>query len=112
MAIDIPQDISLRLQEMAQRQDMDVGDLLRDMIKRYGNERDNGDSGQYATWGDLLESAREADIAQWATLADLASHAKELNMASPEPVDTASRSREILNTEYADYLKNRIDRSP
>ena len=89
MAIDIPQDISLRLQEIAQRQDMDVGDLLRDMIKRYGNERDNGDSGQYATWGDLLESARTAGL------------------STPEPVDTASRSREILNTEYADYLIER-----
>ena len=50
---------------------------------------------------------RNTDEKQWATLADLARHAKELNMASPEPVNTSERSREILNTEYADYLCER-----
>ncbi|MDE2821370.1 MAG: hypothetical protein OXT68_04810 [Chloroflexota bacterium] len=90
MTIDIPEDVALRLEELAEQHDADPGDLLRDMIERYAKERLGDDE-------------------RWATLADLARHAKEMNMASPEPVNTAKRSREILNTEYADYLKSRID---
>ncbi len=90
MTIDIPEDVAQRLEQLAQQRDTDLGDLLRDMIERYAKER-------------------TADEKPWATLADLARHAKQMNMASPEPVNTAQRSREILNTEYADYLKSRID---
>ncbi len=90
MTIDIPEDIALRLEQLAKRKDADIGDLLRDMIKRYANEG-------------------ETDDKQWATLADLARHAKAAGLASPEPSNTAERSREILNTEYVDYLKSRID---
>lgn len=90
MAIDIPEDVALRLQQLAEQHDTDLGDLLRDMIERYAKERPTDDK-------------------RWATLADLARHAKLMNMASPKPVNTAERSREILNTEYADYLKSRID---
>ncbi len=91
MTIDIPQDIAQRLEALAECQDTDIGALLRDLLERYAEERDS-------------------DEKQWATLADLARHAKELNMASPEPVNTAARSREILNIEYAEYLQSRIDR--
>ena len=90
MTIDIPDDVALRLEALAKAKDADISDLLRDMIESY---EDKGD----------------ADEKQWATLADLARHAKELNMASPEPVNTAERSREILDTEFADYLQSRID---
>lgn len=31
------------------------------------------------------------------------------HIRSPYPVDTSSRSREILENEYADYLKKRIE---
>ena len=85
MNIEIPEDVAQRLEQLAEQQDADMSDLLRDMIERYAADK------------------------QWATLADMARHAKELNMASPEPVNTAERSREILNTEYADYLKSRIE---
>ena len=90
MTIDIPEDIALRLEELAKQNDADIGELLRDMLERYANEH-------------------ETDEKQWATLADLARHAKAAGMASPEPVNTAERSRDILNTEYADFLKSRID---
>ncbi len=90
MTIDIPEDVALRLERLAEREDADIGDLLRDLLERFEDEG-------------------ETDDKQWATLADMASHAKELNMASPEPVNTAERSREILNTEYVDYLKSRLD---
>lgn len=90
MTIDIPEDVALRLEELAAQRDTSPGELLRDMIERYAKER-------------------AADDKPWATLADLARHAKLMNMASPEPVNTAERSREILNTEYVDYLKSRLD---
>ncbi len=91
MTIDIPQDVALRLEELAKRKDADIGDLLRDWLERYEAERENDDK-------------------QWATLADLARHAKAAGLSSPKPVNTAGRSREILNTEFADYLNGRIDR--
>jgi len=91
MTIDIPDDLALRFEELAKRNDVEVSELLCELLERYANDSDNNEK-------------------QWATLADLARHAKELNMASPEPVDTAGRSREILNAEYADFLKRRIDR--
>lgn len=90
MTIDIPEDVALRLEQLAEQRGTGLGDLLRDMIERYAKER-------------------TPDNKSWATLADLARHAKLMNMASPGPVNTAERSREILNTEYVDYLKSRID---
>lgn len=91
MTIDIPDDVALRLEQLAKQEDADIGELLRDMLERYANDCDSSDK-------------------QWATLADLARHAKEAGLASPQPVNTAEQSREILNTEFADYLKSRIDR--
>ncbi len=35
MTINIPEDVALRLQELAEQQDTSPGDLLRDMIERY-----------------------------------------------------------------------------
>ncbi len=91
MTIDIPEDVALRLEELAEQHDTSPGELLRDMIERYAKER-------------------TADDKRWATLADLARNAKEAGLASPHPVNTAERSREILNTEYVDYLKRRKSR--
>ena len=89
MTIDIPEDIALQLEEMAKRNDADIGDLPRDMLARY-------------------EAERAAKQKCWATGADFARNAKAAGLASPEPVDTSERSREILNTEFADYLKRRV----
>ncbi|MCY3917402.1 MAG: ribbon-helix-helix protein, CopG family [Chloroflexi bacterium] len=91
MTIDIPEDLALRLEELAKRNDADVGDLLRDLLARYEDER-------------------AAKQKRWATGADFARNAKAAGLASPEPVDTSARSREILNTEFADYLKRRSNR--
>ena len=46
-------------------------------------------------------------IKQWGSLADMAQNARQAGLASAQPVDTAARSREILNAEYADDLKRR-----
>ena len=91
MTIDIPDDIALRLQKLAKQNDADIGDLLRDLLTRY-------------------EAQCAAKQKRWATGADFAKNAKAAGLASPDPVDTSARSREILNTEFADYLKRRANR--
>lgn len=91
MAIDIPKDIALRLAALAKAKDADIGELLRDMIESYEDK------------GDAKEKRR-------ATTADFARNALAAGLSSPHPVDTAERSREILNTEFADYLKRRANR--
>ncbi len=91
MTIDIPDDIALRLQELAKQNDADVSDLLRDMLERYADERD-GNQKRRATTDDFARNALAAGL------------------SSPHPVDTAERSREILNSEFADYLKRHANR--
>ena len=91
MTIEIPEDVALRLEELAEQDDADIGDLLRALLARYEAERDD-------------KAKRRA------TGADFARNAKAAGLASPEPVDTSARSREILNTEFADYLKRRTSR--
>ena len=88
MTIDIPEDVALRLEELAKQDDADIGDLLRDLLACYEHERDD-------------KAMRRA------TGADFARNAKAAGLASPHPVNTAERSREILNTEYVDYLYER-----
>lgn len=88
MTIDIPEDVALQLEALAKQKNADIGDLLREMLARYAQDADANDK-------------------PWATLADLARNAKEAELASPHPVDTSARSREILNTEYVDYLLER-----
>ena len=44
MTIDIPEDIALRLRELAAKNDADINDLLRDMLSRYEAEFETGDN--------------------------------------------------------------------
>ena len=88
MTIDIPEDIARRLESLALEKDTDIGDLLRDLLARYEDERD--------------DKARSRP-----TTADFARNASDAGLASPKPTNTAERSREILNTEYVDYLYER-----
>ena len=75
MIIDIPQDLALRLEELAEEQGSTVEDLLRGLVDQEMPKR------------------------QRTTLADLAEIAVSAGLASDKPVDTAERSREILETE-------------
>ena len=88
MTIDIPEDIALRLEALAKRNDAEVADLLRDLLAR-------------------CEAECAAKQKRRATGADFARNALAAGLSSPQPVDTAGRSREILNTEYVDFLYNR-----
>ena len=84
MALELPAELEQRLEEAAENRGLTVCGFLEQLL-------------------DTIAPRRPA------TLADLCRNAKEANLASPHPVNTAERSREILNTEYADYLKSRID---
>ena len=84
MALELPAELEQRLEEAAEERGLSVCEFLEQ-------------------WLDTVAPRRPA------TLADLARHAKMMNMSSPHPVNTSERSREILNTEYVDYLKSRID---
>lgn len=88
MTIDIPEDVALQLEELAKRNGADISDLLRELLARY-------------------EAERAAKEKRRATGADFAKNAKAAGLASTETVDTSERSREILNTEFADYLGER-----
>lgn len=88
MSIDIPADLSKRLGEIAKREEIEVDELLRDLLARF-------------------EDNCVAKPKRRATTTDFARNALAAGLSSPHPVDTAERSREILNTEFADYLKRR-----
>ena len=88
MIIDIPQDLALRIEELAEEQGSTVEDLLRGLVDQ-----------------EIPKKTRT-------TLADLAEIAVSAGLASDKPVDTAERSREILETEYTDYLKRHQTESP
>lgn len=83
MTIDIPEEITQQLEQLAAQHDVEVLVLLEQLMKRYTPEQ------------------------KWATEADFARNALAAGLSSPHPVDTAERSREILDTEYADYLYDR-----
>ena len=83
MKIEVSDETGLHLEQLAEERKLSVEELLCTMLNDYDVKR-NG-----------------------ATLQDLARIALKAGMSTPEPVDTAERSREILNTEYADYLKQR-----
>lgn len=86
MLMNIPEDIAQRLEALALREGSSVGDLLKTLLNRYAPDTPPG------------------------SLAEMAQNAREVGLASVQAVDTAEHSREILNTEYADYLKHRMDK--
>jgi len=88
MLMNIPEDVAHRLETLAQEEGTSVGDLLKVLLNRYAPDSPPG------------------------SLAAMAQNAREAGLASLQPVDTAERSREILNTEYAAYLKRRMEQSP
>jgi len=81
--IEVSDETGLRLREFAEERQLTVEELICAMLDRYDIKRSGG------------------------TLADLARIALEARMSTSEPVDTADRSREILNSEYPEYLNKR-----
>ena len=76
MLIDIPNEVALRLQAMADEKGCSVGELLHNLIDP------------------------EKAEPRYATLADMARNALAANLGKGKLVDTSARSREILKAEF------------
>ena len=83
MKIEVSDEVGLHLKQLAEERKLTIDELIEAMLDRY----------------DVVRNS--------ATLADLAANAAKASLATPHPVDTSERSREILQTEYADYLRRR-----
>ena len=81
MLIDVPNDVALRLRELAEERGCTVGEVLRDWMER------------------------EPDGQKYGTMADMVANARAANLGTGKRVDTAARSREILKAEYPDFIR-------
>jgi len=86
----IHDDLAKRLREIARRQNQTVEEMLTAIVEQYKS-----------SVGDEMPIP--------GTPAALAASARRAGLRSPQPVDTSERTKEILNSEYADYLKRRMD---
>jgi len=85
--------IAWRLLDIARREKRSVESVLESLLEDYeSNGQVEEGEPQPGTFAALLKAAQEARIG-----------------VDSEPTDTSEKSREILNTEYADYLKRRMD---
>lgn len=82
----LPQYLLAELEKIAQNENRSAAEVLESMLKHY----------------------KKPERITYATLADLAQSALEADFHSPEMTDTAERSRDIIQNEYADYLKRRM----
>ena len=106
MLIDIPDDVALRLRDMAEARGCSVGEILREWMGREPEEK------QYGTLADMVENARAANLgkSEWpppGSLAALAENARRANLRGGTATDTAARSREILKAEYPDFIRRK-----
>ncbi len=82
--------IAWRLLDIAQREQRSVEDVLDSLLANYPSESEAQETPK-GTFAALNWAAEQAGIG-----------------LDAEPTDTSERSREILETEYADYLKRRM----
>lgn len=85
MNIDLPKKLADKLQVIADEQNSSPEAILAQLLMEYEVHTEE----QAGSFGNLAKSAMSAGI------------------YCDEPVDTAIRSRKILNDEYSDYLKRR-----
>ena len=109
MLIEIPNDVALRLQDLAAERGCTVGEILRDWMAAEPDEK------QYGTLADMVENARAANLGNASSpppgsLAALAENARKANLDQGTATDTAARSREILKAEFPDYIRRNWDR--
>ncbi len=86
----IHDDLAKRLREIARRQNQTVEEMLTAIAEQY-------------------EPSVNDEIPLPGTPAALAASARRAGLRSDKVVDTSERTKEILNAEYADYLKRRMD---
>ena len=87
MDIEVSDEVGLHLKELAEERELTVEELIRAMLDEY----------------DVVRNS--------ITLAELAENAAKARLSTPHPVDTSARSREILNNEFADYIRRHMTTS-
>ena len=148
MNIEVSEEVGLHLKQLAEVRNLTMDELISAMLERYDVKRRKGVT--LADFAEMVSKARlstaeSADTADNSrdilntryaehlkergmstsevveklekeyppgSLARFAQVALKAGMASKEQVDTSAHSREILNTEYADYLKKRRTSCP
>ena len=91
MYIEVPENLARRIYELAKGDDERLAELLGVVIDKYDE-----DPPKWATLGDLQRHAREA--------------VKRYKTDSPTHiVANDSRSRQIVNAEFADHLVSRVE---
>ncbi len=91
-------DVAEQLRELAAREGRSVDDVVRDMMKQYLPARETNGS----------EEQEEAEAPPGSTAAFIKA-ALAANIRTGER-DIASRSREILDKEFPEYLRQRMNR--
>ena len=84
MNIEVSEEIGLQLKQLADERDLTIEELISTMLDSYDVKRRKG-----------------------VTLADFAKMASKARLSTAEPADAADNSRDILNTRYAEHLKQR-----
>lgn len=112
MLLDIPSEVVLRLQSMADEQGCTVGELLQNLLVQGAKDvgRDSTSNPAMKNPNDLSLSAApgDADDVDWpppGSLAALALNARQANLGGGKRTDTSARSREILQAEFPDYIR-------
>ncbi len=90
--------LARKLLNIAHREGRSVDDLLRDFANSY-----------QATSSSESNAPGEKHEPEPGTLGMLLKTAEEANIRAPQPVDTSSRTNEILQAEYGEYLRQRLD---
>jgi len=120
MLIEVPDEVAARLQEMAEARRITVGEMvdiliIREHIAAERNRRENAELFRRTEEKAAAEAEARAKCdlkpgdegwpppGSLAALAQLAKKATQ-GMEPGEMTDTAARSREILNSEFADYI--------
>jgi hypothetical protein len=85
--------LAWRILDIARRENRTVEDVLETMVTGY----------------QAAETGVQSDEPEPGTSAALLKYALEAGIASEHPVDTSDRSREILQAEFGDYLRRRLD---
>ena len=126
MMIEVPDEVGEQLREMAKARGISVGFmvevlLIRDQMAAKRNREENAElfrrtaEKAKADEEELRKCKLKPGDEGWpppGSLAELALLARRANLGalSRKKVDTAARSREILNAEFADYITRNWDK--
>lgn len=106
----LPVELVQRLERTAEQENLTPAQL----VERLLNEHLQTAEEDY-TLADFGRNSEETDLhslldeeAPLGTLAALAQAARRANLPSGKPVDTSSRVNEIMNAEFADYVRRNV----